>query len=258
MVAAACGSEHRVPLYYYSSIGMNSSSLLCILSFKFSKMNRLLCLFLLLFTANVVQGQTSYVSDRLETPLRAGASLHYKILRMVPSGTAVTVVQTDAENSYTLVRTPDNIQGWIASQDLMDTPSARDKLTNTQKELERVTSENVLLKNQLHAIMAHGGDAEASFGQVMAENERLRLELTEIRKIQSGDIDLNEKNRDLQERVVKLERELQLTQQENQVLVDDKANRMFLIGAGVLLSGIVLGLLLPGLRLKKRETWGEL
>jgi SH3 domain protein len=41
-------------------------------------------------------------------------------------------------------------------------------------------------------------------------------------------------------------------------LVDDKANRMFLIGAGVLLSGIVLGLLLPGLRLKKRETWGEL
>lgn len=221
-------------------------------------MKKLLALSLLLLTASLVQAQTRYVSDKLETPLRAGAALRYKIIRMVPGGAPLTVLQTDAESGYSLVRTAENTQGWIATRDLMDTPSARDSLASTQKELERTAAENALLKKQIDTMMVHGGDAKTSFSQILAENERLSQQLAEIRKINSGEVNLSEQNKTLHERVVSLERELQLVQQENQSLADSRDHTMFLAGAGVLLGGILLGLTLTRLRWRKRDHWGSL
>lgn len=221
-------------------------------------MKKFFPLVILLVAAVSVQAETRYVSDKLEAPLRAGASLRYKILRLIPSGMALTVVQTDAESGYALVRTPEGTQGWIETRALMDTPAARDSLMNVQKELDKVTAENALLKKQINAIAAHGGDAKTSFSQLLAENERLNSQLIEIRKINSGDIDLNEQNRTLQERVVNLERELQITQQDNQFLRDNRDRSMFMAGAAVLLGGVLLGLTLTRLRWRKRENWGDL
>jgi SH3 domain protein len=223
-----------------------------------TRLKKLLMVLLLLVSAPLVQAETRYVSDRLETPLRAGAALRFKIIRMLPSGTALTVLQTDAGKGYSLVRTPEGTQGWIATQDLMDTPSARDTLSGIQQELEKTRTENALLKKQLNLISAPGSDPNTSLSQLIAENERLSQELAAIHKIQGGEINLNEQNRALQERVVKLERELQLVQQENQSLADNNSNTLFLLGAGVLLGGILLGMILPGLRRKKRERWGDL
>lgn len=221
-------------------------------------MKKLFLFCLLLVTASLVQAQTRYVSDKLETPIRAGAALRFKILRMLPSGTALAVLQTDAATGYTLVRTPDGTQGWIATRELMDTPSARDSLTKTQQELEKIQVENAALKNQLNTITAYGGDAKTSFSQLLAENERLKLEWAEIRKIHSGEVNLNEQNKTLQERVINLERELHIVQQENQSLTDNQENITFLMGAGVLLGGLLLGTILPRLRRRKRESWGDL
>jgi SH3 domain protein len=222
------------------------------------RLKKLLVVLLLLFSVPLVQAETRYVSDRLETPLRAGAALRFKIIRMLPSGTALTVLQTDTGKGYSLVRTPEGTQGWIATQDLMDTPSARDILSGIQQELEKTRAENALLKKQLNLISAPGSDPNTSFSQLIAENERLSQELAAIHKIQSGEINLNEQNKALQERVVKLERELQIVQQENQSLADNNSNTLFLLGAGVLLGGILLGMILPGLRRKKPERWGDL
>jgi SH3 domain protein len=48
-------------------------------------------------------------------------------------------------------------------------------------------------------------------------------------------------------------------QQEIRELKNSAVQRWFLIGAGVLLGGIVLGLILPHLRMRKRkDSWGSL
>ena len=55
-----------------------------------------------------------------------------------------------------------------------------------------------------------------------------------------------------------MQRELQIVQQENQSLADRSNRDWFLLGAGVLVSGVLVGLILPRLRVQRRSRWGEL
>ena len=52
-----------------------------------------------------------------------------------------------------------------------------------------------------------------------------------------------------------LEKELQLIQQENQSLKDRSQREWFIAGAGVLLGGMLLGLIIPKLRWRKKSGW---
>ena len=66
---------------------------------------------------------------------------------------------------------------------------------------------------------------------------------------------LDKQNRELKQQNVSLEKELQLIQQENQVLKDRSQREWFIAGAGVLLGGMLLGLILPKLRWRKKSGW---
>ncbi|PWV62425.1 TIGR04211 family SH3 domain-containing protein [Plasticicumulans acidivorans] len=224
-------------------------------------MRRLLsALCLALATGVIAEAKTiRYVSDSIEIPLRSGASLRHKIVRMLPSGMAVEVLDTDNDKGFSLVKAVDGTtQGWMPSQYLMEAPAARDVLSNTQAEFERIRSENASLKQRLDTLATQKGDVESSFSQLSADNHRLGQELAQIRKTAANAIVIDQQNKELQERVVTLERELQIVQQENQSLSDRSARDWFLLGSGVLLAGVVVGLILPRLRVQRRSRWGEL
>lgn len=209
----------------------------------------------LLLAANLAQAQTvRYVSDQLEVPLRAGASERHKVVRMLSSGTPVEVVQTDAANGFALVRTDGGGQGWILSRYLMDTPSARQRLT----ELESVEAENARLKVMLDELAAAGGAGQPTLTALAEQNQQLRQELALLRKTADHVVAIDDQNRALHERVIDLERELQIVQQEKQALTERSRRDWFLLGAGVLLAGLVMGLIAPRLRPQKRSRWSEL
>lgn len=220
----------------------------------------LLCTLLTLLPVASAPAKTvRYVSDSLEVPLRAGASLRHKIVRMLPSGTQVEVLETDTDKGFALVRTADGtVQGWLPNQYLMETPSARTALGTMQTEFDRVRSENASLKERLDTLTTQKVDAETSFSQLSSDNHRLAQELATIRRTAANAIAIDQQNKDLQERVVNLERELQIVQQENQSLADRSNRDWFLLGAGVLVSGVLVGLILPRLRVQRRSRWGEL
>ena len=56
--------------------------------------------------------ETLYVSDQFEVPLRTGMTTEHAILRMLPSGTAVEMLEVDKENGYTRVRTQSGVEGY--------------------------------------------------------------------------------------------------------------------------------------------------
>jgi SH3 domain protein len=66
---------------------------------------------------------------------------------------------------------------------------------------------------------------------------------------------LDQENRELQQKNVALEKEMQILSQENQVLKDRSQREWFIAGAGVLLFGLIIGLLMSRVRLKKRSSW---
>jgi SH3 domain protein len=56
-------------------------------------------------------------------------------------------------------------------------------------------------------------------------------------------------------RMVSLERQLQTVQQENETLKDRTARDWFMVGAAVILLGIIVGLIIPKIRFRKKSSW---
>ena len=214
----------------------------------------LFILCLLLGLTSLVQAETvRYVNENAAAALRAGAGPRAKIVKSLPGGTAVNVLQVDEKKGFSMVRTQEGLSGWVATRELTDTPSTRQRLAELQQNLERLKTENARLQQAFG-----GADAASRYSQLLEENERLGQEVARLRKLTGGNFNLDEQNRILQERVINLERDLQIAQQERQSLADSRQNTLFLLGAGVLLAGLILGWLLPGRSTAKSSSWREL
>ena len=82
-----------------------------------------------------------YVSDNLEVTLHSGKTPKHSILKMLPSGVQVTVIQADADG-YSKVRTKDGAEGWVLTRFLSSAPSARDRLAEAEQRLAAIKIEN--------------------------------------------------------------------------------------------------------------------
>lgn len=203
-------------------------------------------------------GQTRYVSDQLEVPLRSGTSTQHRIIRMLPSGTPLEVLEVNQTEGYSRVRAPDGAEGWILSRLLMDIPSARDRLARAEKELaELKAAERERLAN-LDNLKSEKGSLEDKLSALLEENSQLKQELAEIRRTASSSLAIAEENKELKNRMLQMEREQQRLAQENEALSDRTKRDWFMVGAGVIIVGIILGLILPRIRVKKRSSWDTL
>ena len=88
-----------------------------------------------------------------------------------------------------------------------------------------------------------------------ADYRRVSQELAEIKRTASSALAIDSENKDLKSRLVALERNLQTLQQENESLKDRTARDWFMLGAGVLLIGILVGLIIPRIRWRKKSSW---
>ena len=211
-----------------------------------------------LLVSEVWAQTTHYVSDQVEIPLRAGTSTRFRIVRMLPSGTAVTLISNDDDNGYAEVQTINGTQGWILSRYLLTEPVARDQLQQMQQNFTPLQTENQQLRQQLQTLQDNINDLEANLLQSNKEGQRLNQDLTQIRKTAANAIAIDERNQSLEQQMVELERELQIVQQENRALSDNSNQNWFIRGAGVLFFGLILGVIIPRLRWHKSARWSDL
>lgn len=214
----------------------------------------LLCALLLLIMASVQAQNQRYISDELELPMRTGASTQFRILRMLSSGTPVTLVDTDPASGYSRVRTEDGTLGFVPTRYLSETPGARQQLDAAEAALAPLQAENAQLSTRLEGLHT----LEQQVRALQEENQRLDQELARVRNISANAIALDERNETLEHQVINLERSLQLAQQDNELLRDRRNQDWFLRGAGVLMAGLLIGLILPRLRSRRSSRWGEL
>jgi len=221
-------------------------------------MNRLIVILALLIIPPLQAQTVRYVSDNLKVPILAGSSTRYKVVRLLASGAPVEILKTDKENGYILVRTQDGVRGWILEDYLMNEPSVRDRLAAAEEAVEPLQTENVTLKEQINVLLAEKNQVAASLTESRADNQRLQRELTQVKETAANTLAIAEENKALSERANDLASQLDQLQQEKQTQADRTRRDWFLIGAGVLLLGILLGVTLPRLRWPKRNRWGDL
>lgn len=212
-------------------------------------MRTLLTALLFLFAANVA-AETRYVDDLLKITLRTGQGTTHQILRMLSSGTPLEVLEEG--DQYTRVRTTDGLEGWVLSQYLTKTPIARERLERAEKRLAKLKADNQQLEQSLEELRQEKGAADKEQQSLSAETEKLNQELEHLREVAARPIELERQKNELDGQAKQLQREVEQLKSENAKLQDRTQREWFITGAGVLFGGILLGLILPLLRRKKK------
>jgi SH3 domain protein len=198
------------------------------------------------------------VSDSVEIPLRAGASNRYKVIGSVRSGSPIEVLKANKARGYTQIRTPAGVRGWIRSEQLTETPSSQELLASVRQELEKLQIRHTDLQQHVDEVVKRPSGENLSYPQLYEEAVRLRQQLAQYRKVASDTVAIDDRNRILQERVVMLERELRIVQQENQALRNDNDSIRFLVGAVLLGAALLVSVLMPRIREQRRTQWSRL
>src|SRR5512143_2171851 len=210
----------------------------------------------LLLLATSVHAQTRYVSDRTVVELRRGPSTEYLILRNLEAGAAVQVLEQDAAAGYSRVRVQDQgTEGWILTRFLTAEPIARDRLAAAERSLTAAKTRATELEQQVSALTAELGGTKTDLAQTRSSHEQVSKDLADLRAAAANVVEIRDQNESLRQRLIQREREVaELTAANSRLTSQDQKN-WFIVGAGVLLGGIVIGLIAPSLRRKRRSDW---
>ena len=202
------------------------------------------------------QAKTVWVDDQLYLPVRAGAGTQYRIIEnAVPSGTPLELLET-TDSGYTRVRTPKGTEGWVSSQYLSDTPIAADRLREANRQLEQTQTELAKTKAQLAEVSKERNSLESAESSLSDRAETLQDELQRIKSIAADSIQLERRNRELLEENQRIRNDLEVLTAENERLEASKESDFMLLGAGLVLGGVLLALIIPMLKpTRKTDNW---
>jgi len=220
-------------------------------------MRPLLLTLALLTLASSSTAATIWVDDTIRITLRTGQGTSFQILRTLPSGTPLELLEEGAE--WSKVRTRGGTEGWILNQYISREPIAAEQLANAQQRLTALEQERTALRQQVGELTAERDHDSKQLQQLGDERDQLRRQITELERLTAAPRRLANENQQLQRRTVELEQQLQQLQLENQALHNSEQRKWFITGGGVAGGGLLAGLLLPLFaQRRRRSNWSDL
>lgn len=201
--------------------------------------------------------ETRYVSDQLEVTLRRGPTLSHAVLRMLKSGAAVEVLEMDKESGHTRVKANGGIEGWILTRYLSAEPTARMQLEKMMKDMNRTDNPDHSVLAQLKNIKNEYESAQQRIAKLENENKQLEEQLDSIKHTAANVLSIDKENKKFRQKLATSEERLNSLQLENGELQSDKNKDWFFAGAVVLVSGLLLGLILPKMAQRKTSRYGD-
>lgn len=214
----------------------------------------LISFFLIALLSAGASAQTRYVSDDLRINMRTGQGDQFRITKIVPSGTRLTVLEAGESGEWVRVRTQGGDEGWVRTQYLQDEPVARDKLAQAQARIAELTSQRQELGSESSTLRERSQELSSELQTARAEVERLSAELEELKRVSANAVALNRSNQQLMEERQLLETEIDVLKAENERLGDDTKQTWFLYGAIAVAIGVILTLIVQALRARRRYS----
>ena len=211
-------------------------------------------LVLTLLAPMTAMAASKYVSDHLVITLRTGQGNQFQIIKTLESGTRLTVLE-ETQTGYTQVRTSDGTEGWVRTQYLSDDPPAAELLAKTQDKLEKAQDKLNKLEQELTDLRKEKTQLDSEHKKLLSENKSTNAELAKLSQIAAHPKQLESENVELREKFANMSNQFNLIKQENQVLKDRSKRNWFLAGALVVIIGMVIGLIIPKLRFRRKDSW---
>ena len=192
---------------------------------------------ILILASATAPAATRYVTDELRISVRTGTGDQYRIIEVIGTGTEVETLETEGE--WAKVRTPEGNVGWVRAQYLDEEPIAAKRLRAVRAELEAARERIGELEAALAEARAETETARQRIEQLASETQELESRLAQA---QEG-LELYPQNQRLSVYVKTLNARIAELQQEAQRLADRSRREWFVIGAAVLLGGMLFGII---------------
>ena len=213
----------------------------------------------LLAAAGLAQAETRYITDQLEATLRSGESITHRITKMLPSGTPVEVLSTNAKTGYSRIRTQDGKDAYILTRHLMEQAPPRERVIQLEAKLQELQQAPDQLTAKLAALQDQYGNLERAHEKLESTKRELEAELIAVKRAAADPLAIAEERNALRKQVADLARQAEELKAKNAEIANDQGQRWFMIGGGVAFGGLLLGLILPHLRLRRqRSSWSTL
>jgi len=214
--------------------------------------NMIFWLTFLLLLSSEASAAKLYVSDTtLETILRTGPGVEYRINASVEVGTAVTLLKEEKE--WAQVALADGRTGWIWKRYLSEQPPWR--IT-----ADKLTAENKVLRAEVNQLRQGKQESSEELGKLKRELEAGKRELASVRQeyeaLKKGAteyVSLKSAFAEVTAEAKEAKVKLQDVEQEHRNLKTSTAIRWFLAGAGALILGWLLGFSMASMR-RRRAT----
>ncbi|MDH5179576.1 MAG: TIGR04211 family SH3 domain-containing protein [Gammaproteobacteria bacterium] len=207
--------------------------------------------------AGTAHAAKKYVSDNLIITLRSGDGSQHKVVKTITTGTPMEILEERADTGYSRARLEDGTEGWVRTQYLTDKPVAQALLDRLQVRYDKLRESQQAQKTELDTLKAELARLNRDNQKMEKDNKSMQDRMTHINTVAAKPILLDKENRELKEQNVILVNEKQLLSQENQILKDRSSRDWFIAGGGVMLVGILLGLILPKLGWRKKNSWSS-
>lgn len=212
----------------------------------------------LLLLATLAHAESAWIQG-MPVPVRSSAEAG-EILQLLSHGSAVDVLER--KEIHTRIRTDNGIEGWVRAADLsasdVSTAALSAKIDGLQQEAAQREVETNRLREDVRSKQQQTLAIEAELAEVRAAYKRAREEYDRLEQDSKDTVTLRKQIEELQSRVLGREREIQTLQQEIERIEDRSGRDWFLIGALVILIGVIAGLLIGrmgGGRKTSSENW---
>lgn len=201
--------------------------------------------------------ESRYVTDDLSITVRSGQDSSYRVLESLPSGTQVEVVSEDSETGYSRVRTPDGTEGYALTRYLQSEKPAQVLLEEARAEVERLRAQSDKdLERELNELKSEYQSLKLQYDTLEFENVQLSQRLESVQENASNVVAVMNERDEAVQRANRLSTELEELRVENLELENHSDKKWFMAGAGVLILGIVVGIILPRVSRRRRSGWG--
>jgi|TARA_B110000483_G_scaffold182922_1_gene216405 SH3 domain protein len=200
---------------------------------------------------------TRYVSDQLEITMRNGQGVKFAIKRVLTSGDRLDLIEADS-SGYSKVRTIEGVEGWVLTRYLMNAPSVRNLVADSAQKVANLELELAETKEELKNVSTKVATSDSKSMALKETSQRFKKELDSLKVMASSSIALSNENIQLKEKIQQTDIRIQGLVLENTAMKNSDSQSWFLTGVAVLLGGIILGLILPRLRLQRKNSWGNI
>lgn len=187
----------------------------------------------------VLFAETRYVSEIRQITLRTGPGGEYIVIAEPKTGTPVTVL--GESEAWTQVQLADGKEGWLLTQyltakvpDTIQLKSLRKKHDTLIAETDTLKNENQGLKEKVATLTTDLDSCRSEYDTLNSTHETLKTESADFLELQASHKSAVKELAAQKEKADRLEEELS-------GLINDQRLKWFLLGAGVLLLGIIIG-----------------